>query len=272
MNFSKGLFCLSLLLMTFKSIGQNTIKLGENFYDEDSRGVVYSQELSADLNWCTNGYSAGVNVGKLKNYYLTNYFQFSLGQLKHRKEFRQNFDFAPSSIGRISNAFVFGKENSLFVVRANVGQKRYLSEKEMQKGVAIGINYSGGLSLGLLKPYYLDLIYFKENTFGDIIIKSEKYSADNAEVFLANERVYGTSPFAKGIGETQLVPGINGRAGVVFSWGAFEDFVKAMEVGLMFDLFFGNVPIMVEDPRIDFDENVPYFLNLYVNLQLGKRK
>jgi hypothetical protein len=252
--------------------GQNTIKLGENFYNEDSKGVVYSQELSADLNWYTNGYSAGVNVGRLKNYYLTNYFQFSLGQLKHRKEFRQNFDFAPSSIGRISNAFVFGKQNSLFVVRANAGQKRYLSEKEMQKGISIGVNYSGGLSLGLLKPYYLDLIYFKENNFGDIIIRSEKYSAENAEVFLANERVYGTSPFAKGIGETQIVPGINGRAGVLFSWGAFDDFVKALEVGIMFDLFFGDIPIMVEDPRIEFDENVPYFLNLYVNLQLGKRK
>jgi hypothetical protein len=246
--------------------------LGENFYNEDAKGVVYSQELSADLNWHTNGYSVGINSGRLKNYYLTNYYQFSLGQLKHRKEYRQNFDFAPSSIGRVSNAFVFGKQNSLFVMRANVGQKRFFSEKEMQKGVAIGLNYTGGLSLGLLKPYYLDLIYFRENTFGDVLIRSEKYSEENAAVFLSHERVYGTSPFAKGIGETQIVPGINGRAGVQFAWGAFEDFVKALEVGVMFDLFFGNVPIMVEDPRIAYDENVPYFINLYVNMQLGKRK
>jgi len=42
--------------------------------------------------------------------------------------------------------------------------------------------------------------------------------------------------------------------------------VKALEIGIMFDIFFKKVPIMV------IDNNQPFFLNGYIILQLGKRK
>ncbi len=251
---------------------QNTIKLGENFYKGDEVGVVFNEEISADFVWHTNGYAFNLNFAKIKNYSLANYYFIGLGQLKHPKEFRQNFEFAPATTGRLTKAFVFGKDNTLFALRGGMGQKRYFSEKEKQKGAAIGLNYSGGVTLGLLKPYYLDLMYFKENTYGEVIIKSEVYNETNADLFLSTDRVYGASSFLKGIGQTEVVPGINAQVGIHMAWGAFEDFIKALEVGIMMDYFFGSVPIMVEDPRIDYPENKNYFINLYVNLELGKRK
>jgi hypothetical protein len=258
----------SLLLLS----AQNTIKLGENFYKGDEVGVVFSEEISADFIWHTNGYAFNMNFANIKNYSLANYYFIGLGQLKHPKEFRQNFEFAPATTGRLTKAFVFGKDNTLFALRGGMGQKRYFSEKEKQKGAAIGLNYSGGVTLGLLKPYYLDLMYFKENTYGEVIIKSEVYNETNADLFLSTDRVYGASSFLKGIGQTKVVPGINAQVGIHMAWGAFEAFIKALEVGIMMDYFFGRVPIMVEDPRLDYPENKNYFINLYVNLELGKRK
>lgn len=251
---------------------QNTIKLGENFYKGDEVGVVFNEEISTDLVWHTNGYAFNMNFANIINYSLANYYFIGFGQLKHPKEYRQNFEFAPATTGRLTKAFVFGKDNTLFALRGGMGQKRYLSEKEKQKGAAIGLNYSGGVTLGLLKPYHLDLMYFKENTYGEVIIKSEVYNETNADLFLSTDRVYGSSSFLKGIGQTKVVPGINAQAGIHMAWGAFEDFIKALEVGIMIDYFFGNVPIMVEDPRLEFPENKNYFINLYVNLELGKRK
>ena len=46
--------------------------------------------------------------------------------------------------------------------------------------------------------------------------------------------------------------------------------LKAIEAGIMFDFYFKKVPIMVENDVIDA-ENRPFFINLFINLQLGKR-
>jgi hypothetical protein len=55
-----------------------------------------------------------------------------------------------------------------------------------------------------------------------------------------------------------------------FDWGAFDEFVKAMEAGVMVDFYFKKVPIMVETANGDI-ENSPLFINLFINIQLGKR-
>ena len=52
-------------------------------------------------------------------------------------------------------------------------------------------------------------------------------------------------------------------------WGAFDEFMRAVEAGIMIDIFPKKLPIMA--PVNGVDENRPYFFNLYVSLQLGKR-
>ena len=69
----------------------------------------------------------------------------------------------------------------------------------------------------------------------------------------------------KGVGETKLLPGAFARLSVHFDWCAFDEFIKSIDAGVMLDVFPKKVPIMVNQ------ENKPYFLNLYLNLQLGKR-
>jgi hypothetical protein len=258
-----------MVMAVLPALAQQTIELGQNYYDE-SKGIVYEREFTVDLKLHTHGFALGVNIAQLKTYYLTNFFNIELGEIKHPKQFRQSFDFRPSANGKVSRAFVFGKQNNFFVLRGGLGQKRYFSEKAKQKGLAIGISYEAGPSIGLLKPYYLELQY-PEQISNEVITRSEKFSEDNADVFLDITRIFGASSFSKGFSEITIKPGAHAKAAVHFDWGAFDEFVKAVEAGVMLDLYFSDVPIMVESPKVDNVENRPLFINLFLNLQLGKR-
>ncbi len=68
-----------------------------------------------------------------------------------------------------------------------------------------------------------------------------------------------------------MVPGLNFRAALHFDWGAYDEFVKALEAGIMADFYFKKIPIMVESPSVPNAENRAFFINLYLTLQLGKR-
>jgi hypothetical protein len=233
---------------------------------DESKGVIYNKELAFDIRMHTYGFALSTSIGRIKTYYLTNYFHLEVGEIRHPKEQRQSFDY-PSN-GKTSRSFVYGKQNSFLVVRAGKGAKRYLSEKAKRKGVAVGINYEGGVALGILKPYYLDFWRSDSNNPSNVYIISEKYTGDNEDSFLDISRIYGSSGFLKGFNEISVVPGVQGKFGVHFAWGAFDEFVKAFEAGIMVDVFFKKIPIIVE---VQNAENRPFFINLYLSLQLGKR-
>ena len=78
-------------------------------------------------------------------------------------------------------------------------------------------------------------------------------------------KIQGRSGFFKGFDELKFVPGIHGKGGVHFALGAYDQYVTAVEVGVMLDIFLKDVPIMV------VEHNKPYFFNLYITLQIGKR-
>lgn len=246
---------------------QETFTGGQNYYGDDSKGIVYNKEFTVDFKLHTNGFALGFNSGRLKTYYLTRFYNFEIGELKHPKEFRQSFDNVQSS-GNVSRPFVFGKQNSFFVLRAGIGEKRYFSEKAKRKGLAVGISYEAGPSLGLLKPYYLEL---RRQDEGEPLYQSERFSEENADRFLSITDILGSSGFSKGLGEISALPGAHAKFAVHFDWGAFDEFVKAIEAGVMVDVYFRNVPIMVESELVENVENRPLFINLYLNLQLGKR-
>ena len=248
----------------FVAIEAQNLELQSRPFADENKGVIYNKELAFDLRLHTNGFAFSANIGKIKTYYLTKYYQFEIGEIKHPKEQRHSFDY-PSN-GQTSRSFIYGKQNNLIVLRAGRGGKRYFSEKAKRKGIAVGINYEAGIALGLVKPYYLELIRRYD---GEARIVSEKYSEENAENFLKINDIYGSSGFFKGFNELSVVPGLQGKFGVHFAWGAFDEFVKAFEAGVMVDAFFKKIPVMVDD--VPYAENRPFFINLYISLQLGKR-
>ncbi len=259
---------LSLLIATFFLVGivgaQNTFQPKQ--FDNDREGIIYNKELAIDLRIHTNGFALAANFGRLKSYYKTRYYHFEIGEVKHQKEHRQSFDPSGGFSGKTSRSFMFGKRNTLYVLRAGIGEKRYFSEKAKHKGLAIGVTYEIGPALGMLKPYYLEII--NESSSSGFFLVSEKYTEENASTFLDVTRIYGASGFTKGFGELKFVPGIQFKASIHFDWGAFDEFIKAMEAGIMGDIFIKKMPLMAD---VEFAENRPYFINLFLTLQLGKR-
>lgn len=260
----RNLFSIIIILFCGALFGQVTFqpKQESSF---DKKGVVYNKELSFDLQFIqTNGWSFAMNSGKIKTYYLTPFYHISIGELKHIKEYRQQSieSLGVSGLGN-NQSFILGKQNNLFAVRVGYGQKRYFSEKAKIKGLAVGISYEAGPTLGLLKPYYLDLKYPTED-----VSRAQKYSEEIHDVFLDRNRIVGSAGLGKGFSEVVIRPGFHAQASAHFDWGAFDEFVKAMEAGFMVDFFLGNTDIMVETEGV---ENRPFFLNVFINLQLGKR-
>ncbi len=226
-------------------------------------GVIYNRETVFNLKVGTNhGFAPGLEFGRLRTYYKTTYYNISLGELKHPKEQRQS---AGPSATRSFRPYVFGKQNNFFALRTGWGVKRYYSEKARQKGVAVGMSYSFGPTLGILKPYYLVLARVSD-TPGSLLVSHERYSEGNEDIFLDNTHILGASSFSRGFGNLSLLPGANASIAFHMDWGAFDEFVKAMEIGLMVDVFAKKAPILVSD------ENKQLFFNFFVNLQFGKRR
>lgn len=247
-----------LLLAAFAFEGRAQIAQNEKV------GIVYNRETTFNIRFSTNrSFGFGMEWGRLRTYNKTKTLSLYLGELKHPKEQKQN---AAPSLKRSLRPFVYGKQNSLFVLRGSWGLKRYFSEKAKQKGVAVGMSYSFGPSLGLLKPYYLALNYSESGSPSGRPL-FQKYSAKNDTVFLDNSKILGAGPFTKGFGEMSILLGGNASIAYHMDWGAFDEMVKALEIGLSVDVFARKAPIFVSA-----DTNQQVFFNFFLNLQFGKRK
>ena len=234
--------------------------------DYSTMGVLYQKEKVFEFRAHSNGGAISMQFGKIPTFYKTNYYQFDLGLLKHPKEFRQSVTFNSSNpFARTSNSYTYGKQNYFMVLRGGVGRKIYFSEKAKRKGVAAGVNYEFGPSIGLLIPYYLKLSRLEDNGFRDYI-STERYSEENADIFLDNTKIIGPASFFHGFGKLSALPGIHARLGAHFSVGAFDKYVKAFEMGIMVDAYFQRVPIMI------IENNSPAFINGYLSFQIGKRQ
>lgn len=237
--------------------------------DMTSKGILYKTEKAFDLRLHTNGFAVALNLGTIQNYYTTKYYQIELGYMKDAREKRLNKNYSLPRLGTSSD-YVFGKQNTMFVLRGGIGYKKYLSEKTRRRGVAVGYSWEAGPSIALVRPYYLDLLYVLETETGNFPeLRSEKYSEDNADKFLdVNGDIYGSSGFFDHFDEWSFIPGIQGKIALHLSTGAFDKSVRALEIGVMADIYAKKVPIMIETGGVT---NKPYFLNLYCNIHFGLR-
>ncbi len=237
------------------------IVMGQSRLNKDIKGIIYDHEKSFDMRLHTHGWAVGFQSAKLKTYYKTTFYNFQIGELKHFKESKKSTDFSNPQPTTGFGSYTFGKQNYCFALRVGTGAKRYFTEKASKKGVAVGVSYSGGITGAILKPYYLQVGRQRDLTVSTAI----KYTPESAKDFLDPYRIRGKGSLLKGISESSIIPGVHGQLGLHLDWGAFDEFLRAMEVGIMLDVFPKKLPIMISE------ENRPYFMNLYVSLQLGKR-
>ncbi len=252
------------LILSLLFLAAFTLEGRAQIAQKEEVGFLYNRETTFNIRLASpRSFGFGMEWGRLRTYNKTKTLSLGISEMKHPKEQRQN---AAPSVRRSSRPFVYGKRNSLFVLRSGWGAKRYFSEKAKQKGVAVGISYSIGPSLGLLKPYYLALnVKDPSSDVGRTSIV--KYSESNRDDFLNNSKILGAAPFTRGFSEISVLPGGTGSIAYHMDWGAFDEMVKALEIGLTVDFFARKAPIFVND-----DQNQRLFFNFFLNLQFGKRK
>ena len=258
---------LCILFLPVIATGQSTFQPKQ--VDLELKGVIYRKETAVDFRLHTNGLAFALNLGTIQTYDKTNYLHFEVGYMKNPREKKQNKNLSIGVFGQ-SHSFAFGKVNHMFVLRGGWGKRKFLSEKAKRKGLAIGYNYQFGPSVAVLKPYYLELQY-KQDIDGKINteIRNEPLTGENESKFLNYEEIYGGGGFFKGFSQLSFTPGIQGKGSVFFALGAFDKYIKTIEAGIMVDLYPKKIAIMAESENIS---NKPYFINLYVSLQLGARK
>ena len=260
------LVCCSCLL-SLGLLAQQELPGNSNIYDAKAIGIVYDNELTFNVALATpRNFFFGIRSGKLVTYDKTRFWSLSFGDIRHSRERRENPDRVNVVSNRVSRAYVYGKQNQLYALRLGFGKKRLLSEKAREKGVAIGYTYAFGPSLGLVKPYYLEI---EQDGTAPLDVR---YTGDNDNVFLGNQiNVFGASAWTVGLDEVGLRPGIHAKAAAHFGFGAYDETAKSLEAGIMADYFLGNTDIMVESPLVPGVSNPPLYLSLFINLQIGKR-
>lgn len=258
----KWIYVFSLLLLGATAYAQDEPDTEKK--KKEKKGIVYDKEFSVDFRLHTNGFALAGNYGIIQTYYKTRLFQVEFAEMRHPREARQRRDFATLPGTPSPKSFVYGKQNNFYAMHLGYGGKRYFSEKAKRRGVAVGMSYLFGPSIGFIKPYYLELAVLKDG--GPMVdVVEQRYSEENAALFLDEFSIVGGAGFIYGLGEMKFNAGGFGKVGLHFDWGAYDQFIKALDIGFMVDVYYKKVPIMITE------DNSFLFMNAYIAIEFGKR-
>lgn len=175
--------------------------------------------------------------------------------MKHPKEVKVQNQYFDNSRG-----YVYGKLNSVGVLRPGVGFQNVLYSKENKGAVEIRFSYMAGPSLAFAKPVYLVVLIPTFVPF-DYDHTIERYDPDKHFI----ENIYGKAPFSRGLNEMKIYPGGFAKMGISVEHSNEDDLIRAIETGFIFDLYPKFVPIMATE------QNKPFFLTLYLSLHYGRK-
>ncbi len=229
-------------------------------YEEGS--LIYAKQAAFGFKLNTDGWGVFYEHGKYKTINRTGLWWLEFGERKSHKEEKVT---TGEDIGGgfilVGNPYIFGKKNNFYYLKGGVGQQLLIGGKGNKNGVAVSGIYGGGISLGYLKPYYLNV---QDATTGET--KDIKYSDSTAGEFLDPNAITGASGFTKGFSEGKIVPGAYARVALRFDYGRYNEFLSALEVGVNAEYYSKKMPIMINNPEKQF------FFNGYIAIEFGKRK
>ncbi len=248
-----------LLFLLFLASGTHTLYAQENpnEYVED-KPVLMKNEATFAIDFHSNGWGIAFRRGINLTGYKKWIFEGDFVGMKHPKETKTvnpYFDNAKS--------YIYGKLNTFHILRLGTGIQKTIYSKADRHGVEIRMIFSGGLSLGITKPVYLNILKPTGN-FGEFDVVTEKYNPQ--EHFLDN--IYGRAPFTEGLGEIKFHPGLYTKLGFNFEYAPIFEDVKALEIGTILEGYSKEIPIMA---LLADNKNKQIFLSFYINIMFGRK-
>lgn len=166
-------------------------------------------------------------------------------------------EFKASNRSYDTRGYYYGKLNYMFIVRPGIGFQNTLFRKGDRKSVEIRYITMLGASLGILKPVYLEILV----TDSLNPISTERYNP----ALHNQDNIYGRSPFLKGINNLNILPGGYIKLGLSVEYADESSSVKAIETGVIFDVYPKKVPIMA------YDQNRQMLVSIYLHFIYGRR-
>jgi hypothetical protein len=218
--------------------------------------LIYRKQNIFGVQGRSNGYGAFYELGKMKTQRKTTTYRIDLTEIKHQKEEKLS-----NGGGLVfTNPFIYGKINSFYQATLGFGQQYILGQKGNKNGVALSAVFNGGLALGLLKPYYIEV---QDPATGEN--KTIKYSEADRSLFLG-PTIIGGGGIGKGWGEIKMKPGAFVKSALRFDYGRFNEVVSGIEAGISIDFYGSKIPIMIDQKEKQM------FFQGYISILFGRRK
>lgn len=207
--------------------------LGFSQYEEE---YDYSKEVTWGITTNTNSGVIGGLVLKFSKKMQDRVYRtigFEIVNVKHPKE-------AKYTSRQTGTSFIFGKQNYLYALRGHYGFERLMFKKAPQQGVRINLGAAVGPTIGIVAPYYILTPNGEREQFDP-----QKHNTINA--------VQGKGHLFQGLGDSDLVPGINSRVSMSFEFGTFRNNVAGVELGVAAEAYTKKIVIVpTQDNRALF--------------------
>lgn len=254
------LFLLAVTFMiTFSSFAQknkkeqrreeNRKRINALIKQEEEGVIAYEKSTAFGGKLISDGYGIFLELGRAKSVKKGFIYQLELTEHKHPKEEKQSYLY--------STPYIYGKQNFFYTAKLGVQQEMLFGNKSNKNGVTVSYNFGGGFTLGLLRPYYVQL-----GGTGTYV----KYESADSAAFLDPNAISAGPGFSKGWSDIKVTPGLYAKAALRFDYGSYNETISALEVGISGEYYTKNIPITVHtDPR-------KFFFTGYVAIIFGKRR
>ena len=202
------------------------------------------------VNLNSGGWGVNSEIGKNITYKKHKFYSLEVLGQKHPKEYRILTLYSNSSTG-----FKYGKINNFSKLRIGIGRQYLIYEKLRSKGVDIFLKWNSGVSLGLVKPIYV-------NVAADSNEREEVRYDPNVH---NQYNIVGRVSSLKGWGNISLVPGGFFKTAISFEHSSRRDIIKLIELGASIDVYPRHVPIM------EYIDNNFIFFNMHITFAIGRK-
>lgn len=230
-------------------------KINAQIKAEEEGVIAYKKHYAFGIKLTSDGYGLSFEKGYSKSVKTATLFQFEISERKHQKEEKRTNPLAPAS------PFIYGKINFFYPIKLGVQKQFLLGNKSNKNGVSISANVGGGITLGLLRAYEIEVDKAGKRTF-------IRYDSPDSLLFINsfNDPSVSGPGLGKGWSHLKLTPGLYVKPGVRFDYGRYNDLVSALEVGVAAEFYSKKIPQMFDNKQKQF------FFSAYITVLFGKRK
>ena len=220
---------------------------------QEEEGVIaYKKQTAYGVKLISDGYGFFYEVGRAKSVKKSMLYQFEISERKNPKEEKQSNPLSPSA------PLIYGKLNYFYPIKLGVQQQMLLGNKSNKNGVSVTGNLGGGLIVGLLRAYEVEVDKAGEQTF-------VRYDSPDSLLFVTGP-YYGGPNFSTGWKNLKVTPGVYIKPAVRFDYGKLNELVSAIEVGVSAEFYAKKIPQML------YNKQKQFFFSAYFALMFGKRK